>query len=223
MERYLAEKFLSINGEGKYAGLLSCFIRFTGCNLRCSYCDTAWAYDTDLRGEKISDEKICEYIRNTGALHVTLTGGEPLLQKNIAELIDKIHEIPKIICEIETNGSVDISEALKVKHPERLTFTMDYKLPSSGSEGFMNMKNFRYLRLADTVKFVVGSEKDLQKAGQIIEKYCLQQKCSTYLSPVFGKIEPKRLAEFLIDKKLNNVHVQVQLHKILWDPAKRGV
>lgn len=224
IRRHVAEKFVSVNGEGQYAGLMAVFIRFAGCNLRCSYCDTAWALDDKkVGGEFLSDAEISEYIVKSNARHVTLTGGEPLLQNNIKHLINKIQENPDIIVEIESNGSIDIRHAMGVKYPERLVFTLDYKLPASGVEKAMLMSNYEYIRPWDCIKFVVSTEEDLKKTAKIIEKYDLQDKCNIFLSPVFGAIKPVRLAEFVLEKQYYNVHVQVQLHKILWDPNARGV
>ena len=105
----------------------------------------------------------------------------------------------------------------------RPVFTMDYKLPSSGMEQYMLMENFEFLGEHDTVKFVSGSIEDLEKAAQIINEYSLLTKCHVYLSPVFGKIDPAEMVDFMLKRKLNGVRLQLQLHKYIWDPDKRGV
>jgi 7-carboxy-7-deazaguanine synthase len=106
---------------------------------------------------------------------------------------------------------------------DRVVFTLDYKLPGSGMEGKMFLPNFEQVRSVDTVKFVAGSRKDLEKAAQIMEQYGLREKCHCYLSPVFGSIEPAEMVEFMIEKKLNGVNLQIQMHKVIWDPAMKGV
>lgn len=215
----VVEKFVSINGEGLRAGELAVFIRFKGCNLSCSYCDTTWANEADCEFEELTPGEILEYIKSTNIRNVTLTGGEPLLQKDIDKLIELILADGNLRVEIETNGSVDIS---KFK-ADGLTFTMDYKLPSSGCEDKMNLDNFTFLKKKDTVKFVSGSTDDLNKALDIIRKYDLINKCHVYFSPVFGKIEPREIVDFMIDNNLNDARVQIQMHKVIWDPNQKGV
>ena len=185
----VAEKFISINGEGTRAGELAVFVRFTGCNLRCSYCDTMWANEPGCPYEEMSPAQICEYVRSTGIKNVTLTGGEPLLQKDMDKLISLLISKCGVRVEIETNGAVDLRPFAEL--PEgRPLFTMDYKLPSSGYEDRMIAENFSVLEKEDTVKFVSGSRADLERAGEIIEKYGLLDRCHVYFSPVFGRIEP---------------------------------
>lgn len=216
----VAEKFVSINGEASRAGELAVFIRFRGCNLNCSYCDTKWAGSPDSPAEMLSAEELVEYVKSTGVVNVTLTGGEPLLQENLYELIEGLSKINCSV-EIETNGSQPIAELSR--KPCRPLFTLDYKLPSSGMEDKMLMENYEYLGSSDVVKFVAGSRADLEKAAEIIGKYDLAVRCKVYLSPVYGKIKPAEMVDFMIEKNLNAVRLQLQLHKFIWDPEKRGV
>lgn len=216
----VAETFISINGEGTRAGELAVFIRFTGCNLNCSYCDTAWANAPDCPYEEQSPEELYAYVVSTGIRNVTLTGGEPLLQPQIGQLLALLAANPFLRAEVETNGSVSLEPFC---HGDKVTFTMDYKLPSSGCEEKMLHENFRYLSGNDTVKFVSGSKEDLERAAQIIEEYKLTEKCHVYFSPVFGNIEPVQIVVFLAENKMNDARVQLQLHKLIWDPDKRGV
>lgn len=221
MFRYhIAEKFVSINGEGCKAGQPAVFIRFKGCNLNCSYCDTLWANIDDCPAEIITANDILNYIKQTGIKNVTLTGGEPLIQSGIYELIDLLCQ-NNLDVEIETNGSEDISPFRKMKIMP--SFTLDYKLPSSGMEQFMNLTNYNFLTENDTIKFVCGSHEDLQKALEIIEKKHLVKKCAVYLSPVFGKIDPREIVDFMLENKMNGINFQLQLHKFIWDPEQRGV
>lgn len=222
MDRYkVVEKFISINGEGTKAGQLAVFIRFQGCNLRCSYCDTMWANEKDASYEYMSSDEILSYIKSTKVRNVTLTGGEPLLQKNIYTLIEKLMNDGELEVEIETNGSVSIEEFIKLDRPP--IFTVDYKLPGSGMESHMEMRNFNFLRKNDTVKFVVSDIDDLVRTKEIIKKYNLVDKCNVYLSPVFGRIDSKDIVDFMINNNLNKVNMQIQMHKVIWDPNSRGV
>ncbi len=216
----VAEKFVSINGEGPRAGELAVFLRFCGCNLNCGYCDTRWANTSDVKHELASAEELVAYVKSTGVKNVTLTGGEPLLQADIARLI-KLLGASGAEVEIETNGSVPLQNIVSLS--PRPAVTADYKLPSSGMEKHMLPENFSYLTLRDAVKFVVGDKRDLLRAEDIINQYGLTDKCRVYFSPVFGKIEPVEITEFMKERKLNGVRLQLQLHKIIWNPDMRGV
>lgn len=218
----VVEKFVSINGEGKKAGQLAAFIRFAGCNLRCSYCDTMWANEEDVQYELMSKEDIYIYIKSTGVINVTLTGGEPLIQEGIYELLLYLVQDNSIRVEIETNGSIDIKRFTDIQ-ANNLVFTIDYKLATSSMEFEMKVSNYDYLKSGDSVKFVVGSTEDLQKAKNIIVEYMLIDKCNVQISPVFGKIYMTTIVEFMKDNKMNRVKLQPQLHKIIWKPETRGV
>lgn len=217
----VVETFVSINGEGRRAGELAVFIRFLGCNLNCSYCDTRWANEPDAPFRWMSEEEIYEYVKQTGVRNVTLTGGEPLLRPEIEALLTRLLGDSKIRVEIETNGSIDLTPFAKLQHAP--SFTMDYKLAGSGMEDKMNRKNFSLLTIKDTVKFVVGSREDLERSAQIIEEENLLGRTAIYFSPVFGRIEPEEIVNFLMERKLNDVRVQLQLHKFIWDPDRKGV
>lgn len=216
----VVEKFISINGEGTKAGELAVFIRFKGCNLNCSYCDTSWANDEDCPYEEMSPHDILFYILSTDIDNVTLTGGEPLLQRDMGQLLTLLSDYPGINVEIETNGAVDIAPFCKF---ENVSFTMDYKLQSSGCEGYMLLSNFKHLKPADTIKFVVGSRKELEYAHEIILLFHLTSRCHVYLSPVFGSVEPSEIVDYMKEQLMNNVRIQLQMHKFIWDPTKRGV
>lgn len=217
----VVEKFVSINGEGRRAGELAVFIRMKGCNLRCTYCDTLWANEADCESTEMTVDEIVSYIEESKVKNVTLTGGEPLLREGMAELITAILSDPQRRVEIETNGSVDLSPYCELER--RPSFTMDYKMPDSGMEHAMCLSNMEKLSSEDTVKFVVSSRSDMERALEIIEKYDLRERTAVYFSPVFGRIEPVEMVDFLMEKKLNDVKIQIQLHKVIWDPQKRGV
>ncbi|MDF2887483.1 MAG: queE [Lacrimispora sp.] len=220
-EYNVAETFVSINGEGVCAGQLAVFIRFYGCNLSCSYCDTAWAKDALAHGKTMSELDIYEYIKETGIKNVTLTGGEPLIQNGIGDLLSLLLLDEALRVEVETNGSADLSNYQR--ETNALTFTMDYKLPGSGMENEMRLSNFAYLKQKDTVKFVAGSTKDLERAVEMILRFQLSGRCHLYFSTVFGSISLSDVVEYMKQNRLNDVTLQLQLHKIIWGSDAVGV
>ena len=212
------EIFYSIDGEGIRTGELAVFIRLAGCNLNCSYCDTKYSSKID-DGKKMSVDDILKEVAKYNCKNITLTGGEPLFSKNVEELIDALIKNGYKV-NIETNGSIDIE-----KYLGKCLITMDYKLPSSDMEKYMKLENLEKLSENDVLKFVT-QEEDLYRIEEILKEYSL--KCFVYISPVFDKINPSRIVEFMKElnrKKINTdkLRVQVQLHKIIWDPEKRGV
>jgi 7-carboxy-7-deazaguanine synthase len=182
-----------------------------------------WANEKNAPHELASVSRLTDIARDAieqqGVRCVTLTGGEPLLQEGIEELIVALTRLGLRV-EIETNGSVPIEPFMKKCRP---VFTVDYKLPSSGMEEFMCRNNFRLLNCHDTVKFVSGSMEDLERAAEIIEQYRLTERCHVYISPVFGEIEPADIVEFMEERNMNGVRLQLQLHKFIWEPTRRGV
>ena len=193
----VVEKFVSINGEARCAGELAVFIRFAGCNLN------------------------YEYIKDSKVRNVTLTGGEPLLQENIKRLITLLSKDKNLRIEIETNGAIRLDEFIGIG--ENVTFTVDYKLPKSGMESKMELDNYRLLRDIDTVKFVVSDYEDLVKTKEIIKKYRLDERLQVYISACFGKIKNEDIVKFMIENKMNLVRLQLQIHKYIWSPDKKGV
>ncbi len=214
----VVEKFVSINGEGLRSGELAVFIRFANCNLRCSYCDTKYSFINPIYTEESIDELV-KYVKSTGVKNVTLTGGEPLIQNEIKELMIELSNIGNRI-EIETNGSINIAPYLNIPN---VTFTLDYKLKGSSMEKYMDLTNYDLLRKNDVIKFVVSDYDDLEKTKEIIKKYDLINKANCLISPVWGRIEFEEIVNFLKDNKLNDVKMQLQIHKIIWDKDKRGV
>lgn len=215
------EIFSSIEGEGKRAGRLCTFIRLAGCNLRCSYCDTPYAQKysegTDMSVEQIKDE-----VKRLGNRLVTITGGEPLSVNGIDDLCSTLAHDYHL--NIETNGSIDPSKAIDIIGYRSFSenfLTVDYKCPSSSVENRMNLSIFRKLRSNDVLKFVVGSEEDLYAAKRVIQ--LSGTSAQVYFSPVWGKIEMTEIVRFMESHNLQNVVLQAQLHKIIWDPEMRGV
>ena len=216
----VVEKFVSINGEGQRSGELAVFIRLAKCNLRCNYCDTMWANEEKTSITTMTREDIYNYILDTKIKNITLTGGEPLLDRKAKDLIEYIVKDKSLFLEIETNGSIDLNLfRLDVKN---LSFTVDYKGPSSEMEKFMFIKNFETISKLDTIKFVVGDYNDLLKAKEIIDEYDLTNRCSVYFSSVYKKIELDEIVEFMKEFNLNGVRLQLQLHKFIWG-NKQGV
>ena len=230
----VVERFISINGEGRNAGKLAAFIRFPGCNLSCSYCDTTWANEAEVSCELLSVEDLVSYVVASDVRYVTLTGGEPTLQPFLGDLIDALVYVSLgngegLTVEIETNGATDITKFVDQRAswskdvPGSLTLTMDYKLPSSGMEGCMKTDNFSVLSSEDTVKFVVGGPTDLERMHKIMTLFDLSRRMSVYVSPVFGSIDSAEIVEFMKSRSLNKAVLQLQLHKIIWPDCDRGV
>ena len=215
---FVNEIFYSIDGEGLRTGELAVFIRLSGCNLKCSYCDTLYALKKSS-GTFMSIDEILDKVSTYNCKNITLTGGEPLLFPEAEELIEELIQ-NKYKVNIETNGSIDIS-----KYLGKCLITMDYKLPSSGMEDKMLLSNIEKLDDGDVLKFVL-EESDFPKIEELLNTYKI--KSYIYLSPIFGRIEPEKIVEFM--KYLNSknidtskMRVQVQLHKIIWDPNMKGV
>jgi len=213
----VVEIFNSIEGEGKRAGLPCTFIRLYGCNLHCSYCDSRYACD-DNNYTDMSISEILSKVTEFGCPNVTVTGGEPLIHEDITALLQALLMAGCWI-NVETNGSVE--PTFYVKNTEDIFYTMDYKTGASGMTHLMNEKAIANLRRLDVLKFVVGSEADLEQAKELVDSIMIR--AQIYISPVFGMIEPVKLVEFVKKNGLWDWKVQLQLHKFIWNPAERGV
>jgi len=209
------EIFYSIQGESTYAGWPCVFIRLTGCNLRCSYCDTTYAYED---GEEKTISDILKEIRKFKCKLVEITGGEPLLQKETPKLVDNLVEQGYKVL-LETNGSLDIR-----KVSNRCVKVVDFKCPSSGMCEANNLKNIEYLSDQDEVKFVIGNQEDFNFAKKLVAFIHRQRlfKTPIHFAPVFGKLEPEELANWILKEHLP-VRLQIQLHKIIWPSERTGV
>ncbi len=214
----ISEIFDSIDGEGKRTGYMATFIRFCGCPLRCTYCDTAYALDENLADEWIDRAELLRRIRAFPWKRLTWTGGEPMLRP-IRELCDELGK-EGYESNIETSGAIPLWD----ERPASTFYTMDWKCPDSGMESRMCISNLAKLTSEDVLKFVVGSERDLLAMERVIRTWFQRDNCpKCYVSPVFGKIQPVALVDFVKSRKLADVCVQVQLHKVIWDPNMRGV
>lgn len=205
------EIFYSLQGEGALVGIPSVFVRVSGCNLRCSYCDTTYAYEN---GTKMNIQEIIEAIQKFPSSYICLTGGEPLQQKDTPQLIDALLNKRYRIC-LETNGSRDIKRYAGKK---RVMVSLDIKCPSSGSHEKMNMGNIGALTKKDQLKFIIKNKKDYEYAKQILLKY--RPKCMVFFQPVWGT-HPQKLASWILQDGLS-VRLSLQLHKLIWG-TKKGV
>lgn len=219
------EIFKSIEGEGIRAGYPCVFVRFQGCNLNCSYCDTAYAHS---QGDLQEFDEMTPYtilarakeLSPDGGL-ITLTGGEPLLQDyEEMNILVQLLQNAGFWINFETNGSIEIGGCRF--NNCGIMYTMDVKCPSSGVSHLMYLPNLERLGAGDVVKFVVGSQEDLMFMKDIVDSGALTL-VDIFVSPVFGKIEPGEIVAFLLEHHLDNVRMQLQMHKFIWDPNKRGV
>ena len=207
------EIYFSIQGESTYAGRPCIFIRLTYCNLRCTYCDTEYAF---YKGKDMAISEIMNEIKQWNCHLVEVTGGEPLFQD---ECIKLLNEILKENYEVmlETGGSLPIS-----KVPEEIIKIVDFKCPSSGMKKHNLWLIVEDLMNHDEVKFVIGNREDYEWAKEKIEEYQLSEKCTILLSPIFNKIDPEMIVEWILEDSLP-VRFQMQIHKYIWKPEKKGV
>ncbi len=207
------EIFYSIQGESTYAGFPCVFIRFTGCNLRCKYCDTPYAYE---HGEYFSIEEILKQSDRFNSELVEITGGEPLLQKETERLGEKLIELNKTVL-LETNGTLDIRP---LKSP--IVRIVDVKCPGSGEVDKFFMPNLDDLRRTDNLKFVISNKQDFDWAIDFVNKHSLTEKVPVIFQPAFEILQPANLAEWILEKSLP-IRLQIQLHKVIWGKNIRGV
>ncbi|MBK6913634.1 MAG: 7-carboxy-7-deazaguanine synthase QueE [Ignavibacteriales bacterium] len=207
------EIFLSIQGESSRAGLPCVFVRLTYCNLRCSYCDTEYAF---YEGSDFSIDKIVNRIKSYNCNLVEITGGEPLMQNECLDLMKKLCESGFDVL-LETSGSLPIDSV-----DSRVMIIMDLKCPSSGMLKKNLYTNIRFLKKNDEVKFVIGNREDYEWSKEIISKYELKRKCRILFSVVFSTLEPVTLVNWILEDKLD-VRFQLQMHKFIWHPETKGV
>lgn len=207
------EIYSSLQGESSKAGLPCVFIRLTYCNLRCVYCDTAYAF---YEGKDLTVDEILNEVRKFGYKLVEVTGGEPLVQEESLKLMKRLCDEGYFVM-LETGGSLPIENIDK-----RVMIIMDLKCPSSGMLKKNNYDNITFLKPTDEIKFVIGSREDYEWSKEIINKYNLTGLCTILFSVVFGQLEPLILVGWILKDKLD-VRFQLQMHKFIWDPAAKGV
>jgi 7-carboxy-7-deazaguanine synthase len=219
----MVEIFETIEGEGTRAGFPTIFVRLFGCNLRCSWCDTKYSYPPDKAGQVMTIGEIVSEVRKYSSRHICLTGGEPLLYGDHSlALIHALLEIDTLIdLHIETNGAIDLSYFIERIHSPKVRYIMDFKLPDSGEMDKMIYENFAELRPQDEIKFVIASEADFTVARNVLESN--KTAALPLFSPVWETMRPAKLVELMLQYKLSHIKLNMQLHKIIWDPAMRGV
>ena len=209
----VCEIFASIQGESSYAGVPCTFVRMSGCNLRCSYCDTVYAYE---EGTELTEDEITGKVHAMGLRTVEITGGEPLLQAGVLPLTKRLLDHGFRVL-IETNGSQDI------RHVDRRAVLIpDVKTPGSGMANTFLMSNLGLLRPVDELKFVITGREDYEWSRNFAKEHSLTGKCILLFSPAFGILDARDLSKWMIDDRLE-ARLNLQLHKYIYGPDVRGV
>jgi 7-carboxy-7-deazaguanine synthase len=208
----VCEIFTSIQGESSYAGKPCTFVRMTGCNLRCSYCDTQYAYE---QGKDHSENMIINKVKNAGIQLVEITGGEPLLQEGTRSLIERLADEGYDIL-VETNGSQSIKDI-----DRRAVIILDIKTPGSGMAQEMDFSNIDYVKQNDEIKFVITNRSDYEWTKVIMAQYGLAVKNQILLSPAYGFLDPQELIRWMLEDRIN-ARLNLQLHKYIFGPDARG-
>ena len=207
------EIFYSIQGETSYVGAPTVFVRTTACNLRCTYCDTKYSY---YEGDMRALEDLLKEIDSYGAPHVCVTGGEPLLQK-------EVHELMKILCDKGYKVSLETSGSKSIEHVDpRVKVILDVKTPESGAADSFLMENIGFSTPSTEYKFVICSEADLDWSENFCRQHNLFEKFMVLYSPSYGQVSERWLAEKILQKK-SSARLQLQLHKYIWSHETRGV
>ena len=202
----LTEIFLSIQGEADAVGWPTVFVRLTGCPLRCRYCDTEYAF---YGGEWFAIADVLQRVRDLGARHVCVTGGEPLAQKGCTTLLKELCDAGFNVS-LETSGALDISDV-----DARVARVVDVKTPASGEVGRNRMENLALLKAGDQLKFVICDRNDYEWSREFVKHHTLTERCAVLFSPSYQQVEAATLAQWILDDRLP-VRFQVQLHKYLW-------
>jgi 7-carboxy-7-deazaguanine synthase len=207
----ITEIFLSLQGEARAAGRPTVFVRLTGCPLRCTYCDTAYAFSGGL---VYQEEQVLAEVASHGVEHVCVTGGEPLAQPGCISLLQGLCEAGHAVS-LETSGAMDIAEV-----DDRVSRVLDLKTPGSGEMERNMLANIALLRRHDQIKFVICDERDYEWSVSMLREHALERRVSDVLfSPVHGSLPARQLADWIVRDRLP-VRFQIQLHKYLWDDAR---
>ncbi|MDN4072560.1 7-carboxy-7-deazaguanine synthase QueE [Fictibacillus terranigra] len=224
----MVEIFETIEGEGMAAGFPTIFVRVFHCNLRCTWCDTTYSYAPAKPEFEATIEEIIERINAFSSKRICFTGGEPLIHREkSAALLKAMAEIERIEdIHIETNGAIPLEPFQVLRENDRCInkkarFVMDYKLPASGEMDRMVHENFDYLEPQDEIKFVIGSDEDFDLAASVVNMHHKQGQ--VLFSPVWETMPPAKLVNKVLEARMPDVKVSMQLHKIIWHPDKRGV
>jgi 7-carboxy-7-deazaguanine synthase len=203
----VTEIFLSLQGEARCIGLPTIFVRLTGCPLRCTYCDTQYAFSG---GEKMEIASILKRVAAFEVKHVCVTGGEPLAQADCLHLLTRLCDAGYRVS-LETSGALDISSI-----DQRVERVIDLKTPGSGEVSQYLMANLDCLKAGDQIKFVINDQEDYEWSREVLKTHALEARCDILFSPAHGKQNPTQLAEWILQDRLN-VRFQLQLHKLLWN------
>lgn len=219
----MVEIYETVEGEGTRAGYPTVFVRLYGCNLRCTWCDTKYSYPPYEASNTMTIGEIVEQVSTYRARHICVTGGEPLMYGDRSSALlrslaatgryEDIH--------VETNGAIDLAPFLHGVDAENVRYVMDYKLPDSGEYERMIDDNLDNLRAQDELKFVIASEQDFDTARRIISER--EIRATILFSPVWETMPPAKLVELILEHGLVQVKLSMQMHKVIWDPAKRSV
>ncbi|QZT35370.1 radical SAM protein [Caldalkalibacillus thermarum TA2.A1] len=224
----MVEIFETVEGEGLRAGFPTVFVRVFHCNLRCVWCDTPYSYAPAKPEFEATVAEIAQKVQTYTSRAICLTGGEPLIHGHksaaLIHFLSYLESFEDI--HIETNGAIDLTPFAELRQQDpmwnkKVRFIMDYKLPGSGEMERMIHTNFDHLKEQDEIKFVIGSDEDFQCALEVMERY--HQQGTVLMSPVWETMPPHKLVEKVLSHGLAHVKVSLQLHKIIWDPDKRGV
>ena len=217
----VSEIFESIDGEGYHVGYPTVFFRVIGCNLRCSWCDSKYTFKEDDTCRWLTVDEAIKEVEKFGLEHITITGGEPLLEENKEWMTKFIEDLCNIgyAVDIETNGAIDYKYWKEKFKYDLVIFITDWKAPSSKMNQFMLWSNLGVLDEDDIIKIVVTDD-DFDEVEKILESNTL---ANIYISPVFGQVTMEKIPEFVMKHKDSNIRCQIQLHKVFWDPNKRGV
>lgn len=224
----MVEIFETIEGEGMYQGFPTVFVRSFHCNLRCAWCDTPYSFAPAKPAFKATIDEIAGQAAEYPSRHICFTGGEPLIhQKKSAALIKALCDLEHVTdVHIETNGAIDLAPFARLREKDpmlarKMRFVMDYKLAASGETKHMILSNFNRIAPQDEIKFVIGTDEDFNQMKEVLS--CYYQSGQVLLSPVWETMPPGRLVEKVLAEPLPQAKISLQLHKIIWDPNKRGV
>lgn len=215
------EIFLSIDGEGYHAGFPTVFFRTVGCNLRCSWCDSKYTFEPEEESIWMTVEEAVHAVEKYSVKHITITGGEPLMDENKRWMTNFIKSLllRNFEVDIETNGAIDYSYWKEMFRRDTVRIIMDWKAPSSKMNHLMLVDNLKILDENDIVKIVV-EDSDFEEIEKVLKIGTL---ATIYVSPVFGRVTMEKIPEFVLAHKNENIRAQIQLHKVFWDSNKRGV
>ncbi len=219
----LVEVFETVEGEGTAAGYPTVFIRLFGCPLRCVWCDTPYSYAPHEPEMRLTVAEICARVGDFSSARVCLTGGEPLMfgWRSVA-LLNALVALPQLVdIHVETSGAIALEPFLDQVRSNKVRYIVDYKLPASGETHRMHLPNLRLLRPMDELKFVIADERDFRAAVDVLHTH--KPGGAALFSPVFGRMPPQQLVERILAEGLANVRLNLQIHKVIWDPQQRGV